>query len=257
MRNILILGSGRSGTSMIAGTLARAGYYMGSRLVPPRDSNPKGFFEDHEINDINETVLKHVVPHRPRYIGRILFRHRLGYMQKWLARVPVGTPIPTPQGIERRIQEAVQHEPYCFKDPRLSYTLPVWRPHLRNTVFICVFRDPASTAMSIVKECRQPYLRRLNMDTDTALEIWQLMYRHILEIHCREGKWLFLHFNEALQSSGLDRLEEFTGATVDRTFPDPALRRSVSHQPVPPKVWETYRQLCALAGYAIEDLSRS
>ncbi|RME58681.1 sulfotransferase family protein, partial [Candidatus Parcubacteria bacterium] len=64
MRNVLILGSGRSGTSMVAGTLAKAGYFMGTQFVPPRESNPKGFFEDHEINDINEAILKKVVPHR-------------------------------------------------------------------------------------------------------------------------------------------------------------------------------------------------
>ncbi len=146
MHNILILGSGRSGTSMVAGTLAKAHYYMGSRFVPPRDSNPKGFFEDHEINDINEAILKRVVPHRPRYIGRILFRKRLGYMQKWLARVPLHANIPSWPGIEQRIRRAVQSEPFCFKDPRFSYTLPVWRPFLRHTRFICVFRHPASTA---------------------------------------------------------------------------------------------------------------
>jgi len=254
MRNVIILGSGRSGTSMVAGTLAKAGYFMGTRLVPPRDSNPKGFFEDHEINDINENILKQVVPHRPRYIGRLFFRNRLGYMQKWLARVPLDTPIPCPPGVQPRIRRAVQHMPFCYKDPRFSYTLPVWRPYLKDTVFICVFRDPASTALSIVKECQQPYLRRLQMDFDTALEVWYWMYRHIVEVHRLEGEWLFIHFNQVLQPVGLDRLEAFTGARVDRSFPDPSLRRSISKQPVPATVRSVYEQLCALAEYPSEDI---
>ena len=45
-RNCLILGSGRSGTSMAAGILARAGYFMGAELWPADIGNPKGYFED-------------------------------------------------------------------------------------------------------------------------------------------------------------------------------------------------------------------
>ena len=50
VKNCLILGSGRSGTSMIAGILHKAGYFMGDNLYPPRSANPKGFFENWEIN---------------------------------------------------------------------------------------------------------------------------------------------------------------------------------------------------------------
>ncbi len=254
MHNILILGSGRSGTSMVTGTLAKAPYYMGSRFVPPRDSNPKGFFEDHEINDINEAILKRVVPHRPRYIGRILFRKRLGYMQKWLARVPLHANIPSWPGIEQRIRRAVQSEPFCFKDPRFSYTLPVWRPFLRHTRFICVFRHPASTAHSIVKEARKPYLRRLNIDYEIALDIWKQMYLHILRKHRSQGEWLFIHFDQVLTPEGLDRLEEFTGAKVDRSFPDPTLRRSAVTGHISPDLRSIYEELCSLADYPLTDL---
>ena len=42
MRNCLILGCGRSGTSMLAVSLASDGYYMGGKLYPERTANPKG-----------------------------------------------------------------------------------------------------------------------------------------------------------------------------------------------------------------------
>jgi hypothetical protein len=45
-RNCLILGSGRSGTSLAAGILAQAGYFMGDELWPVNIGNPKGQFED-------------------------------------------------------------------------------------------------------------------------------------------------------------------------------------------------------------------
>ncbi len=250
MYNVLILGSGRSGTSMVAGSLAKAGYYMGTRFVPPRDSNPKGFFEDHEINDINEAILKRVVPHRPRYIGRVLFRNHLGYMQKWLARVSLEAEMPSRPAIEKRIQKVVQHQPFCFKDPRFSYTLPVWRPFLPATTrFICVFRHPTSTAQSIVKEAQKPYLQMLKIDHDIALDIWKHMYLHILRKHRYQGEWLFIHFDQVLSRSGQDKLEAFTGARVDRDFPDPALRRSTPQGPVPNEIWALYEELCQLADY--------
>lgn len=55
--NCLILGSGRSGTSMLAGILHQAGYFMGDKLHKPELSNPKGFFEWMTINQINEQIL--------------------------------------------------------------------------------------------------------------------------------------------------------------------------------------------------------
>ena len=53
IRDGLILGSGRSGTSMLAGTLSAAGYYIGDCLIEANEANPKGFFEDYEVNAIN------------------------------------------------------------------------------------------------------------------------------------------------------------------------------------------------------------
>lgn len=249
MRNCLILGSGRSGTSMVAGTLAKAGYFMGDYLWPARIGNPKGFFEDKEINEINEKLVAQVIPPRRKLIGRWFFPDRPIQGQRWLARVPVGTKIPAPPEIIERIERAVQREPYCFKDPRFSYTLPVWRPFLKNTVFLCVFRDPANTAQSILKERQDAaYLHNLSITFDQALEVWTLMYRHILEIHRYEGEWLFLHYDQVLSPAGLDRIERFVEAPVDWDFPDPALRRSVSNRAVPPETWQVYERLCELAG---------
>jgi hypothetical protein len=250
MHNVIISGSGRSGTSMVAGVLAKSGYFMGDHLYPGRESNPKGFFEDPEINGINEVLVAQVVHKRPRLLGKWFFRHRPLQGQRWLACVPVGTKIPSSAAIIERIQRVTQREPYCFKDPRFSYTLSVWRPFLKNTVFVCVFRDPARTALSILKECRDAeYLHGLSISFRQALEVWNLMYRHILEVHRHEGAWLFLHYNQILTERGLDRLEAFVDASVDHSFPDASLRRSFSDNPVPEETSRLYQQLCELAEY--------
>jgi hypothetical protein len=48
-KSILVLGSGRSGTSLASGILSKAGYYMGENLMPATHTNPKGFFESFDI----------------------------------------------------------------------------------------------------------------------------------------------------------------------------------------------------------------
>lgn len=81
------------------------------------------------------------------------------------------------------------------------------------------------------------------------MEVWTLKYQHILKIHRREGEWLFLHYNQVFKKESLDRLEVFTDAYVDRSFPDISLRRFVSSHPGPNEAQKLYQQLCRLAGY--------
>jgi hypothetical protein len=236
---------------MVAGCLAKAGYYMGVALVPPRESNPKGFFEDLEINnEINEPLLAQVVHDRVRFMGKEFFRYRPTQGQRWLAKVPLTVKINCPLEIAKRIRRHVSREPYCFKDPRFSYTLPVWRTYLKDTVFVCVFRDPGTTAASILKECRdEEYLESLSINVGRALGVWEMMYRHIVEKHQYEGEWLFLHYDQIVNGQGLERLARFTDAHVDHCFPDNSLRRSFSNTYVPKRILSLYEQLCNLAKY--------
>jgi hypothetical protein len=235
---------------MVAGTLAQSGYFMGDQLIPARDGNPKGFFEDVKINRINEELLAQVLPKRPRFLGRYVFKDRPLYGQRWLAKVPVGTTIPSNQHLTDQIKRLVKNEPFCFKDPRLCYTLPVWKSHLKNVVFICVFRDPISTINSIMKEVKyEPHLHHFNINSRQALEIWMLMYQHILQLHKSEGEWLFLHYNQVLSGEGLEKLAKFTGASVDYSFPEISLQRSQPNCSISQNAKVIYQQLCNLSGY--------
>lgn len=243
MRNCIILGSGRSGTSMVAGTLFRAGYFMGNKLLPSNDDNPKGYFEDYEINAINEDLLGPLIPKRVKILGREYFRYQPLKSQRWVAWLPIGVEIPCPPEIAQRMQRATLKEPYCFKDPRFCYTLPVWRPYLKDVVFVVVFREPAKTAVSILKACQHAPIR---ITFKRALKVWTQMYKHILEIHRHKGDWLFLHYSQLLSGEGLDRLETFLHAQVDHSFPDASLSRSFSTVRIPKETERVYKSLCEL-----------
>src|SRR5271157_6074149 len=124
-RNCIILGSGRSGTSLAAGILAKAGYFMGCSIWPANEGNPKGQFEDEEINGINEHLLAQVLPERSKWAwwGTKDPARRLGNLQRWLAALPVTVSIPCPPRLAGRIEAATARAPFCFKDPRFCYTL--------------------------------------------------------------------------------------------------------------------------------------
>ena len=93
------------------------------------------------------------------------------------------------------------------------------------------------------------HLRGLDITSTEALEVWSLMYRHILENYQSGGEWLFLHYDQIMTSEGLNRLEAHTGARVDRNFPDAALKRSTPRIPVPKDIETLYLELCDLAAY--------
>jgi hypothetical protein len=225
---------------MLAGTLGQAGYYMGEHLVPADEGNPKGYFEDDEINAINEELLYPVTP--------VAWQGRYGW--RWFASIPLGTPLAASPALAGRMQAQTSRTPFCFKDPRFCYTLPAWRPFLPDTRCLCVFREPMRTARSIVKECQTAdYLAGLPMDLGQALEVWTLMYRHVLEVHRHSGEWVFLHYDQLFQDSGLDRVQAALGMPVDRRFPDPGLKRSSAEGPLPSDTLRVYRDLCQLAGY--------
>jgi hypothetical protein len=230
---------------MLAGTLARAGWFVGERPYTPRASNPKGFFESPEINGINEYLLARVLP----------AGEGSGDWQRWLALLDPDVECTADARAEERIRSAVSRSPWCFKDPRLCYTLPAWRSQLGDAAYLCVFRHPAITAQSILKECRdESYLQGLSIDRDKALEVWLRLYRRVLDQHRQQGDWLFLDYEQVFTSEGLSRVERAVGAPISRDFPDRVLRRTQSDEAVPREVARTYAELCELAGFDAGDV---
>src|SRR5262249_31736510 len=216
-------------------------YYMGAELIPADETNPKGFFEDDEINAINEALL---TPLTPELSGP-------NYGWRWLASVPVGTKIASPPDLAGRIEAQTAHAPFCFKDPRFCYTLPAWCPFVADAVFLCVFREPARTAQSILKECREAdYLHDLPMDFTGAVAIWTLMYRHILEVHRHAGEWLFFNYDQLFSETAICRLEAALGVAADRQFPDAKLKRTPAVGNVGKEAAQVYEKLMQLAQYA-------
>ncbi len=249
MRDVIVMGSGRSGTSLVAGTLAGAGYFMGDSLVEPRESNPRGFYESRAINATNEAILAHAVPHRDE---EDMARPDIPLpRQLWLARLPVDAPMRDDQTIRERIAAHVARRPFCYKDPRFCYTLDVWRPHLpADAALVCVFRAPAVTARSILREIDTArYLSNVRLSFDQALDVWRCMYARVLQRLRHEGDWRFIHYRQMFDADAVAGLAAHCDARIDPAFADRALERTVADDRIDERVMRMYRELCALAGY--------
>jgi len=240
-KKIIVLGSGRSGTSMVAGCLRGTGLFEGQKFCKPTKSNPKGFFEDREVNLLNESILKQVPGLRGMRRGR-----------RWLAIVPNGHKFSISEPVNRKINKLTGREAFCYKDPRFCYTLPCWLPKLPSVHLVCVFRHPDTTVRSMLRECKQAtYLRGFRINRPKAIRIWECMYLHVLKHQLSGGNWLFLHYDQMLFSDGTERLEEFLGLGLDSEFPDTSLRRtSASKSSVNKNALSLYARLCSLSGYS-------
>jgi hypothetical protein len=167
----------------------------------------------------------------------------------WLQILPCKIHLQKNPVIRKRIETMVKRKPFCYKDPRFCYTLPFWMPSLKKTKFICVFRHPANTATSIVKECNTAkYLRTIKMDLNLAARIWIAMYGSVIHKLKKEGSWLFLHYDQLFEKETLDNIKAYLELdNVDYSFPEKRLIRPQPEIKLPPNALKLYDQLCKLA----------
>jgi hypothetical protein len=257
MNNCLILGFGRSGTSMMGGLLDRSGYYTGENSYGPRNTNPRGFFEDEKINNVNERILENFDYHHDHPVELITgktyspFNPRYGH--RWLSFIPHDVLIDNQDPlIHQEIVNIVNKSmPFAFKDPRFSYTLPVWCRILDiNARFICLFRNPSATVKSVLFECSSvEYLSDFYIDEMLCYQLWANCYQNIIDNHLPllKDRLLLVSYEHMVGNGKMERLSEFLGAPISNAFIDPELNRSKAESTCPANIHELYQTLLHLA----------
>jgi hypothetical protein len=240
MKPCLILGSGRSGSSLLAGSLVAAGYWPGSNPYPGRLSNPNGFFETREINDINEGILE------------LSGAASWSWGTRWLVELEAGAMMTHNPGLLLKIRKELQPgRPFCYKDPRFAYTLPVWRPFLPpETVFLCIFRHPVAIAASILQECTESAaLSGLHMTQERAFAVIEAAYKSILtSYYPHTASWFFVHYQQLIEKTAFAPLSDFLKVPISSALVDPKMSRPFSGI-MPASLEKLYQQLCELAHY--------
>jgi hypothetical protein len=114
---VLVAGSGRSGTSLLAGILQRLGSHVPQPEVPADDTNPRGFGESQWVVDFHTALLERarvqVADARPA---------------AWAHTAEIGFD----PAVERQLRtwlerEFAEHDHLVVKDPRLCWFIPLWR----------------------------------------------------------------------------------------------------------------------------------
>lgn len=230
--NILIFGSGRSGTSLAAGLFRESGLHQGEDFHASDEANPKGYFEDVDVNRLNEDLLAPFFGVGPRApVGKYLFPFRLTYGYRWLAELPLCATPQAGDGEAERIEAFTDEAPFCYKDPRFAYTFPAWEPHLpEDTCNLVVYRDPGETLNSLQQE-GQRVGAKYRFRQEDAMRNWTSIYTHVLLKHWKTGgDWLFVRYRDLFSEDVYDLLEDVVGVEVDREFADPSLNRQPSEE---------------------------
>jgi GT2 family glycosyltransferase len=243
---VYVAGMHRSGTSMVTKLLHLCGVYLGpeSDLLPSSSYNIDGFWENIKFIEINEGILNELgggwdcPPSLPEK-----WQEREGFADLRLKALAA-------------IEELSKQEPWGWKDPRNSLTLPFWQDFFNDMKVVICLRNPLEVGSS---------LRQRGFPSWTqALELWKVYNQRILE-SAKPDQRIITHYDAYFgrPRAELGRLLEFTNIAVSaevinryistantnlrhRRFSAPHLIEAG----VPADVIDLYRQLCEEAGWS-------
>lgn len=146
---VIILGMHRSGTSALAGVLARLGLALPQTPLADATDNPDGFYESARVMEQNFEILK-----EEGCSWNVTFTLE---PQALAART-------TPERMERLYRilrdEFGMSGSFVLKDPRLCLLLPLWFPGLRRLApsqpMLLLARHPAEVARSHAARSQEP-----------------------------------------------------------------------------------------------------
>jgi len=190
---VAIAGMHRSGTSMVAKMLHDGGLFLGSddELMAAASDNTEGFWEHNDIVALNDAILGEM--------GGAWDLPPSGE-QDW-----DGERFAPMRDIAGKIVGRFSGmDPWGWKDPRNSLTLPLWRTVLGEFKVVSVVRNPLEVAMSLAK--------RNNFSPALGLYLWYAYNKRVLDDTKPEHR-LITHFDAYFGDAApeITRLLRFAG----------------------------------------------
>src|SRR5262245_11775255 len=246
---VCITGMHRSGTSMVAKVLHESGICLGhaTELMPADAHNADGYWEHVKFVQLNEEIL-----------------NELG--AAWDSPPPpdadwkrlCGSP-----GIRDRVtallDEFSASEPWGWKDPRTSLTLPFWLALCPDLQVVVCIRNPLEVAVSLRQRGLSSYA--------FGLRLWSI-YNWRLAERMDPDRRLVVHYASVLSTPHrqLRRMLGFLQMEADAGVVERAVvsaRQELRHNrftarqlldaEVAPELLQLYLELCELAGWS-EDM---
>lgn len=192
---IVILGSGRSGTSLLMNMLKQAGMSVSSDMIEASEQNRGGAFEDSEIFALHTELL-----------SNLSAKDSLPLPEGWVNHPSVSSIMARLGEIAiSRIDSA--ESIWGFKDPRINGLLPLWirifNKHKIVPVYLLAVRDPAVVASSMN---RQYWIPR-----ETGELMW--LQRNLDALSHTGGNCCIIHYEDWKDRSQdvFQILQEYTG----------------------------------------------
>lgn len=190
---LLVMGMGRSGTSLLMQVLHAGGFDCGSGFIADNENNPRGYFELKAVMSFNISLIKQATGDEESLY-----------------------PIPNTDDIQKCIGTSIPIEfpPHDFavKDPRFSVTLPVWASYLKQLDCRILFcrRNPEAIAESMA--------RAYHLDLPTSREI---IREYIRQAEENIARYDFPHVDVIYEdwfsnpTANMERIESLIGRKLE------------------------------------------
>lgn len=219
MSRVLVLtGMHRSGTSLVANYLQRAGIDMGEELLPADVGNPLGYYEDVHIHDLHRELL-----------------YKAGIADGFTV-TDGDVPVAVDEVFRERAREIATSRAssgqWGWKEPRTALFLDLWRDVLPDARFLFVFRQPLAVLDSLLRRAANA---SITDRPELALVMWRVYNTEMLRFsntHPDACLWWetdeFVKQPEQMVSALRERFGfELQPAAVESVFVDAAYHRKV------------------------------
>jgi hypothetical protein len=144
-RLVLVVGVGRSGTSLLTGMLGQVGFHIPQPEVTADDTNPRGFGEPQWVVDLHQRLLR---------ARRITVND--SRPSAWASTAAAAEDEAVRNEVRAWLkQQFAAADTVVVKDPRTVWFLPLWTRCARDlgvaTVFVTMLRHPAEIVASAKK----------------------------------------------------------------------------------------------------------
>ncbi len=199
---VVVLGMHRSGTSALAGVLARLGCDLPTQMMPANEFNPKGFYESLLAYNLNDAILAS---------GGSGWDDWQAFNPDWI-RAPQA-PGFLERGVEVLAEEYGNSPLFVLKDPRICRLMPFWAQLFQTCavqpLYVNTHRSPVEVARSLQK--------REGWPLNAGLLLW---LRHVLEAEAgsRESPRCFTSYDRLLDNWGavIETIQRETGIVFPR-----------------------------------------
>lgn len=184
---VIISGMHRSGTSLTASIIQKAGVNIGNHLFGSDKGNLSGHFEDVDFNTFHDKVLKR--------FGQTFLVQNSNHLKEDL------TSEETDQALALIAQRS-DNEMWGWKDPRTSLFLNFWHNLLPQARYIFVYRHPLEVTFSLLRRGKDFDIEAL-ANPFIGLQAWQVYNRAILEFYQQHPDiCLLVHVSAIINDTG-------------------------------------------------------